>query len=332
MNQFANAGALSGQLAGGGAGTRHGVAAATVEGAAADAYTELVYRFDFPNPVTLLDAWRDYIHEHAKARGQEIRRLVYVAKPWLRIMGIDSTPGDWKRADVRHYVDTRRAEGKSDATIRRELCLQHAALNHELHWERIAKVCYFEKPSAGSKVRRPLTEEEYRRLMRSPLTFRLRMFFVMAYWTGHRARAIETLTWDRVHFDTRTIDFNEPGARRTNKRRVDGFPIPDELLPRLEAAYQRPARDEYVIGRGPRGRVSTTYHQAKDALRAVGIDEVGICRHTLRKTFVTERIKAGGNPEKIAALIADNPATMRRHYSVLMSEDLRATANLRAAA
>jgi integrase len=67
------------------------------------------------------------------------------------------------------------------------------------------------------------------------------MFYVMAYWTGHRARAIETLKWERVNFEARTIDFNEPGARRTNKRRVDGFPIPDELLPRLLAAYEHPA-------------------------------------------------------------------------------------------
>lgn len=59
-----------------------------------------------------------------------------------------------------------------------------------------------------------------------------------------------------------------------------------------------------------------------------GIDERGLCRHTLRKTFVTERIKAGANPEKVAALIADNPATMRKHYSVLLTNDLRATANL----
>jgi hypothetical protein len=40
----------------------------------------------------------------------------------------------------------------------------------------------------------------------------------------------------------------------------------------------------------------------------------------------------GANPEKVAALIADNPVTMRRHYSILLTEDLRETANMRAAA
>jgi integrase len=296
-----------------------------------DACTEIVYRFDFPNPPTLLDLWRDYIHEHARPLGQDVRAIGYIAKGWMDVMGIDATPGAWKRADAQRYADTRRADGMATATIRREMCIQQACLNHAKNWERIEKVPYFPKPSGEGAKRRPLTEEEYARLMRSPLPRRIRMFYVMAYWTGHRARAIETLKWERVNFEARTIDFNEPGARRTNKRRVDGFPIPDELLPRLLAAYEHPRRDEYVIGAGPRGKVSTTYHAAKAAMRAVGIDEEGICRHTVRKTFVTERIKAGANPEKVAALIADNPVTMRRHYSILLTEDLRATANLRAA-
>jgi integrase len=294
--------------------------------------TEIVYRFDHPNPLTLLDAWRDYIHQHARRKGQEINRIVYVAKHWLRIMGIDATPGTWKRADIRAYEDQRRAEGVMATTIRREMCLQQASLNHAMRWERIDKVCYFEKPSGEGRKRRPLTVEEYQRLMRSPLPRRIRMFFILAYWTGHRARAIETLPWSRVNWEARTIDFNEPGARRTNKRRVDGFPIPDELLPRLEAAYAHPQRDEYVIGLSPRGTLGTTYHAAKDALRAVGIDEEGICRHTVRKTFVTERIKAGFSRSEVAALIADNPATMDKHYALLATEDLRAAANMRAAA
>jgi hypothetical protein len=98
------------------------------------------------------------------------------------------------------------------------------------------------------------------------------------------------------------------------------------------AAYAHPKRDEYVIGLGPRGICSTTYHECKAALRAVGINEEGLCRHTVRKTFVTERIKAGLNPEKVAALIADNPQTMCKHYSIMNTEDLRDTANMRRAA
>jgi integrase len=298
--------------------------------------TEIVYRPDFPKPFYLYDAWSDYIAEHCARKGQEVRRVVYVARHWLRIMGPDSEPATWKRATVDRYAEQRRAEGVMGSTIRREMSLQRAALSHAKKWERIDKVPHFEKPSGQGSIRRPMTEEEYARLMRSPLPRRVRMFYLLAYHTGHRARAIETLPWDRVDLERGTIDFNEPGARRTNKRRVDGFPMPDELRRRLVSAREyrdtfRPD-DPYVIGLGPRGKCSTTYHDCKAALKAVGIDELGICRHTVRKTFVTERIKAGANPEKVAALIADNPVTMRKHYSVLLTEDLRATADFRSAA
>lgn len=292
---------------------------------------EIVYRFDLPNPPTLLGVWRDYIREHCMRLDQDVKRVVYTAHHWLRIMGIDAAPGAWKRANVMQYVDARLSEGVAPTTIRREETLQRAALGHAVKWERIEKVCYFPTPPGESAKRRPLTEEEFARVMRQPMPRRVRMFFLLAYWTGHRARAIEELEWSRVNWESRTLDFNVPGRRLHNKRRVSGFPIPDELLPRLEAAYAHPSRDSHVIGLGPRGRVSTTYHDCKAVLRAAGINERGICRHALRKTFVTERIKAGGNPEKIAALIADNAGTMRRHYSVLLAEDLRATANLRAA-
>ena len=296
--------------------------------------TEIVL-VDHPKPVYLFDAWSDYLCEHAHRKGQDVRRVSYVAKHWLRIMGVDSEPATWRRRHVDEYADIRRVEGALPTTIRREMCLQQACLNHAKKWERLERIPHFEKPPGESRKRRPLTDEEYHRVMRSPLPRRVRMFLVLAYWTGHRARAIETLPWTRVNLETRTIDFNEPGARRTNKRRVDGFPMPDELYRRLVSAKayrdQFTPNDPYVIGLGPRGKVSTTYHAVKDALRAVGIDEDGICRHTLRKTFVTERIKAGLNPEKVAALIADNAGTMRKHYSVLLTEDLRDVANMRAA-
>jgi peroxiredoxin len=89
--------------------------------------------------------------------------------------------------------------------------------------------------------------------------------------------------------------------------------------------------DPYVIGLGRAHDGKTpvsVYNEFKAALRVIGVDELGIACHSIRKMFVTERIKAGKNPEKIAALIADNPATMRRHYSMMVTNDLRDTAEL----
>lgn len=289
---------------------------------------EIAFRFDFPNPLTLLGAWHAYLWEHVRKKGQEFQRVGYVAKGWLRIMGIDATPGLWKIADVARYEDQRRTERVMGTTIRREQLLQQACLNHNRKRERLDRIPHFEKAEGEGRPRRPLADEEFRRLMRSFMPYRIRMFFLLAFHTGHRSRAIETLPWSRVNLEERYINFNDPAMRKTNKRRRDGFPIGDELYARLVAAYNKPGRDDLVIGRSDRGLTSSTYHACKKALKAVGINEEGLCRHTLRKTYCTERIKAGKEPEKVALSINENPATMRRNYVQLSANDLRATVNL----
>lgn len=287
-------------------------------------------------PYLLADAWRDYLWNHCRRKQQDYRRVAYVAKHWLRIMGPDSEVALWKRKDIQLYDDTRKAAGAAGSTIRREMSLQQAALNVARKWEIIDRVVHFEKPAgtlSAKRDRRALTEEEFARLMKSPLPRRIRLFYLIAYWTGHRSRAIETLTWDRVNLEQRTIEFNDPALLQTNKRRVSGYPIPDELLVGLVAAKEyadkfRPA-DPYVIGLGNRGKCSTTYHDCKQALRAIGISEWGVCRHTVRKTFVTERLKRGIPSALVASLIADLPNTMERFYFIPKSEDMREAANMR---
>lgn len=286
-------------------------------------------QFEF-EPFTLAHAWFFYAQERCRKLGQDVRRVQYIANNWFRLMGEDSQPGTWKRATVDRYTDARLAEGVKPTTVKHELTMMRACLSHNLKWERLDKVPHFEKPAGESEKRRPLTVEEFRRVMAQPMLARTRMFLIVAFWTGHRSRAIETLPWSRVDLEAGIINFVDPAMRKTNKRRNEAFPIPDELLIRLESAYAR-RKDDLVIGRGPRGVASTTYREVKAVLRAAGINERGIARHTLRKAFVTERIKAGADMEKVAALIADNAGTARKHYLTLLADDLRGVANLRAA-
>lgn len=287
--------------------------------------------------LTVHKVFEHYIEHHASRKGQDVNRLRGTARHFETFF-LDRAVTTLKRADFRAYEDSRLAKGVKGTTVRKELTMFQAAMNHCVKWELLPACPKIEKPSAEGGKRRPLTEEEFGRLMAQPLSFRAEMFFWLAYWTGARSKAIEHLTWDRVHFDTKTLDYNEPGQRKHNKRRVDGFPIPDELLPKLQAAYDRHLRerpdDPYVITRGSprRNQVATTYHQCKAALRAIGINENGICRHTLRKTFTTERLKEGHPPALVAALIGDKVDTMMKHYSHLLTEDLRGVANRRKAA
>lgn len=269
-----------------------------------------------------------YIAEHVARKEQSVERVIYGARHFCEFFGWDRDPSTLKHGDFAALEDKRLADGVKGSSIRREFAYHSAAVNHAFKRDRLTRAPHVPMPDNTAAKRRPMSLEEYDLLMKKgDMNYRTRMFFRLAFWTGHRASAIEELEWSRVFFDSRTIDFNVPGKRITSKRRVDGFPIPNELMPLLVAAKQKhdvfTPDDPFVIGRG-----CNTYFGCKKALKSVGISEKGLCRHTLRKTFVTERIKAGKQPDKVAALIGDNLQTMNRHYCVLVAEDLRASVNL----
>lgn len=291
-------------------------------------------------PLTIARGWQFYIHERCRRLGQSINRVCIIARYTCDFFGLDAQVEQIRREKCAAYTDWRFSQGASILTVRKELGIYRAMVSHNFKYDRVVAVPYIERPEGQGKKRRALTEEEYRKVLALPISYRLRLFLHIAGWTGHRKRAIETLPWTRVDLDeNRIINFNDPTMRLTKKRRVDGFPIPEELHRRLVAAKARAAvkcpDDPYVIGMG-RARDGKTpcsvSNELKAALRKIGIDERGVLCHAIRKMFVTERIKAGKNPEKVAALIGDNAQTMRKHYSMLTTNDLRDTAELARAA
>jgi integrase len=272
--------------------------------------------------LTLRAALEFYIEEHLVAQGRDPRRMEIVKKHAYRIWGEDTDVSDLDRAKTRHYIATRQAEGAKGATIRRELALVQAALNHNVKEERIAKAPKFVKPPPGEPRVRWLTRDEHRALMAQPMQYRIRMFLLLAFGTGARSKAIEELTWDRIDWTARTVDFRVPGVTYRNKRRVVA-PIGDVLFRRLEAAYERPNRDEFVIGRG-----GCTYRKVKKVLAGVGIVEEGVCRHVARHTFCSWLVQAGVGYPKIGRLVGDTAAMIERTYGHLSPEHVRDAANL----
>lgn len=284
-------------------------------------------------PPILLDLHQRYLHEKLRRKGSNVSRPAAGFRRICEHFGPGADPTQLKIADWAEYEDSRYAKGVQSPTVRRELTFHKAAMNHAHRRERIDKVPYIEMPNGEPlSVRRPATEAEFALLMeQGEMTRRVRLFFRIAYWTGHRAQAIEQLSWDRCDLERGVIDFNLPGARKTNKRRNGAFPITDALLPILvEAKAWRDANaplDPYVIGAGKRGGPSCTGPECKAAWKSVGIDVKGLNRHALRKTFVTERLRKGKPRDIVAQLIADKPETMGKHYAVFVMDDMRAVAN-----
>jgi integrase len=271
---------------------------------------------------TLRKGFANYKAEHVGSTNQKrfLKRVETIEKHACEIWGEDRDLNTMKRNDGRYFVEQRLAKGVKPATARRDLTIIGAMMRHEKKEERITNVPSFQMPAASSPRIRFLTEEEHGRLMESKLPPRLRKFFIVAFLTGARSEAIEQLTWDRVNLEHRTIDFRVPGVAYRNKRRVI-VPISDALLPHLQGMNDW-REDEHVIGAG-----CSTYHQAKAALRGIGIDERGVARHVARHTFASWRVQRGVPLFEIAQLMGDTVAMVEKTYAHLLPHHLMNAAN-----
>ena len=205
----------------------------------------------------------------------------------------------------------------STATVRRELGVLQAALNHAHEEGLLIHPIKVALPDAGAPRDRWLKRQEAARLLRhaSP---HVRRFILMALYTGRRASALLELTWARVDLDAGVIRFRADGATETNKRR-GRVKMPRQLRlhlmrwKRMHEALSPEARkhDTHVISfRGqPVGSIKRGIERA--AARA-GLADV--TPHVLKHTAITWPIMRGLGLEDAAEYFDTSPETIRRHY------------------
>ena len=137
-----------------------------------------------------------------------------------------------------------------------------------------------------------------------------RLYVQIGLHTMARPGAILDLTWDRVDFMRRQIDFTPPGHVRTAKRRMV-LPIGEALLPHLQAGFA--ARTcEAVIERGG-ARIACI----KKAFQAASErSTVHATPYTLRHTGAVWAAENGVNMDELSQFMGhDSAATTARHYA-----------------
>lgn len=227
--------------------------------------------------------------------------------------------------EVRAYTDCRLADVKS-GTVRKELSALKAALNWAASPKRKPRVImpadvpHIELPAEGAARTNFLQAKDAERLfdlahgkaVASGRHFRFRrlgLFICLALETAAREGAIKTLTWDRVHLDRNQIDFRDPDAPVTKKRRVP-VPISAKLKPILQDAYDR--RDQnnpFVLEHD-----GAVYKQFKQFLADHKLPEDATI-HDLRRTWATLRVMWGAPMEKVAAILGDTVEVTEKHYA-----------------
>ena len=205
----------------------------------------------------------------------------------------------------RQYRATRKV---SDTTARYELQQLSTALRAQAdRFDGMPKLWF--PPLPEHKIRH-LTRAEFDRFYAGVRADHARLYVMLGLHTVARPGAILGLTWDRVDFMRRLIDFTPAGHVRTNKRRVV-VPINDALLPALQKGFE--ARTcESVIERGgqPVACIKKAFQAASER------SAVRVTPYMLRHTGAVWMAEAGVPMAEISQFMGhDDDRTTSKHYA-----------------
>lgn len=241
--------------------------------------------------------------------------------------------GALKRSDTRAYIDKRKADGVSAATINREIGLLSAAINYarkEWDWNIPNNVQGMLQKVPEGRVRY-LTRAEGRRLVevaekhtRSPL---LVHFVRLALNTGCRKNELLKLEWRRVDLKANLFVL-EGSNTKSGKRR--SIPLNEEARKGLLglAAYRATHCPNspwvFVHKNGERFQeIDTAF---KWLLKQVGIEDFRI--HDLRHTCASWLVSAGVPLYAVKELLGHASIKMTERYSHLAPENVRAAVSV----
>lgn len=224
--------------------------------------------------------------------------------------------------DERMCRDYRARRKVGDATARYELMQLSTALGWAVKNGQLDKRPAIWLPATPEPKTRHLTRAEFDRFFAAVRADHARLYVMLGLHTMARPSAILDLTWDRVDFMRRQIDFRPPGRARTAKRRTV-LPINDELLPALQTGHK--ARTcEFVIERGGE-RVASI----KKAFQAASQrSTVHATPYTLRHTGAVWAAEQGVSMAELAQFLGhDTMETTFRHYARFSPDHLRGVAD-----
>jgi integrase len=251
-------------------------------------------------------------------------RLEWAHKRLIQRLG--AKPADrLTDADAKLYAEQRATDGVSGGTTRTEL----QALRAALKWRYGKDALAVPLPPRSEARERWLTRDEADRLLAACERPHIRLAILLGLHTGARIGAVLALTWDRVHLDRKLIDFREPGAARTRKRRV-ALPINDVLAPALAEAKER-ATSPYVIEFAGK-RVARIKNGIAATAKRAGV--AGVTPHVFRHTAATWMAQAGVDMWQIAGMLGhSDPAMVSQvyghHHPAHMADAARALAGPR---
>lgn len=225
-------------------------------------------------------------------------------------------PDQITRELCRDYATRRRAAGRKDGTIIKDLGVLRAAVT----WAGKSAGATFALPSAPPPRERYLTIEEVDRMIEAAALPHVKLFIRLAWATAGRASAILELTWDRVDFKRRQIQLSKSEGRRKGRATV---PFGDRLEEALRLAHEVRETDHVIEWGGK--PVRSMKRSFATAAEAAGIDDVS--PHVMRHSAAVRMAEDGVPIVEIAQFLGHtDPRVTYRTYARFSPDYLRRAA------
>lgn len=280
--------------------------------------------------LTVAEALDQYLAEHeCEAKWRQATAAEHLKGFWgntpLSVIGIPESRRytAWRAEAARPAVPS---------TVRRELVVLVAAVNHAVRWKRLPKdhAPIVELPThAPQQVAHFLNRAELRCLLdHAALSIeadpRLYAFAVLAYLAGARRKSIERLRAEQVDLERRRIKLT-PEGKRTTKKRAPVVPINDEMASAIGRLKLWSPDKRYLFG-SPGFDV---YKRFKAACLATGIEGDRAHPHVLRHSRATHMLQDGVSLFDVAKLLGDTVETVERVYGHHCPEYMSSTGSFR---
>lgn len=236
----------------------------------------------------------DYVKAYLDYKLGRIRDHVRLAGAWANAKETFGAlrPDQITPQLCEEYITHRRAMGRSDGTILKEINVIRQALN----WSKV-NTARFEAPSAPPARDRYLTKEEANKLLEGAKQPHVKLFIALGLLTGARKGAMLDLTWDRVDLERNIITLTVVGEQ--NRKRRATVAINDQLRAELLKAKEV-RQTPYVIEYAGRRVLNVKKGFAAAAVRA-GLDDV--TPHDLRHTAAVWMAEDGVGMDEIAQFL-----------------------------
>ena len=224
------------------------------------------------------------------------------------------------QAQVRQYIDSRRRDGASDATINRELAIVRRGFKLGTREDpplvhRMPAIPVLTE----NNVRQGFVEQEQAEKLLQELPNNLKALFVCAYHVGARKNELRRIKWSQVDLEAGVIRLP---ASQTKTKRPRTLPIYGDMCRWLEAQRETCPKDCEWVFRG-RGNHPVDNHLNGwvEACERAGMP--GLLFHDLRRSAV-RNMKRAGIQDKVAMEISGHRTrAVFDRYNIVDESDLK---------